>query len=74
MAYIRKYTDEMALKIIDENDNAVSLRQVSDGLGCTKLTADTLLKSMIYAKQIKRSNKGTDKKPFFIYSQVDKNV
>ena len=74
MAFKPKYTDEMILEIIDKKDNMVSLRNVSDGLGCSKLTADNRLKSLIASHIVQRVNVGTDKKPFFIYKRGDKNV
>lgn len=74
MAYKQKYTDEMILEIIDKKDNMVSLRNVSDALGCSKLTADNRLKSLIASNHVKRVNVGTEKKPIFIYKRVDENV
>lgn len=74
MTFKQKYTDEMILDIIDKKENMVSLRQVSDALGCSKLTADNRLKSLIASNQVKRVNVGTEKKPFFIYKRSDMNV
>lgn len=70
MTFQKKYTDEMILKIIDENDNIVSSKQVMEGLGCVKLTANNLLKSMAASKKITAKNVGTINKPVWIYSRT----
>lgn len=71
MTYKKKYTDEMILNLIDEHDNIISPRQVIDGFGCSKMTADSLLKTMAMSGKIKQVNVGTEERAVWIYSRLN---
>ena len=72
MTYQKKYTDNMIFEIIDEHDNIISPRQVIEGLGCAKMTADSLLKTMAMSGKIKQVNVGTEDRAVWIYSRKER--
>jgi len=73
MTFKKKYTDEMVMRIVEKYSDIVSTRQIQDTLGCTQVTANTLLKNMLATGKLSRVNIGTDNKPVWVYSRVNKS-
>ena len=72
MVFKQKYTDDMVLKVFDKYNNILSLRQLSDSLGCSKLTADNIMKRMIIDGAVQKVNMGAkDKKNSWVYKRIE---
>lgn len=72
MVFKQKYTDDMVLEVFDKYNNILSLRQLSDSLGCSKLTADNIMKRMIIDGTVQKVNVGAkDKKNSWVYKRIE---
>ena len=72
MKFKKKYTDEMVMGLLKKHSDIMAPRQMADKLGCSKVTLENLLRSMLEQGQVRRVNVGTDKKKNWIYSRVNK--
>ena len=72
MVFKQKYTDNMVMGVFDKYNNILSLRQLSDSLGCSKLTADNIMKRMIIDGTVQKVNMGAkDKKNSWVYKRIE---
>ena len=72
MVFKQKYTDNMVMEVFDKYNNILSLRQLSDSLGCSKLTADNIMKRMIIDGAVQKVNMGAkDKKNSWVYKRIE---
>lgn len=67
--YQKKFTSGQVLALLRSREK--SLREVIDSLGCSKSTAENLIKILLETNQIQRRNVGSEKKPLWMYSSKD---
>lgn len=68
MSYAKKYTTDAVLALLAKSKPELSMRQISDGLGCSTRTTKKLLRELRMMKKLIMRNVGTDKKPMWMYS------
>ncbi len=64
--YQKKFTTGQVLALLGGREKM--LREITDGLGCSKSTAENLVKILLETKKIKRRNVGSEKKSLWMYS------
>lgn len=64
--YQKKFTTVQVLALL--HDHEKSLREIIDSLGCSKSTAENLIKLLLETNNIQRRNVGSEKKPLWMYS------
>lgn len=69
--YQKRFTTEQVLTLLHQHEK--SLREIINGLGCCRSTADNLIKIMLETNKIKRRNIGSEKKALWIYSSIEAN-
>lgn len=69
--YQKKFTTEQVLTLLHAREK--SLREILDSLGCSRSTAENLVKILLEMNKIKRRNVGSEKKPLWMYSSIEAN-
>jgi predicted transcriptional regulator len=69
--YQKKFTSGQVLTMLRGREK--TLREITDGLACSKSTAENLVKILLETKKINRRNVGSEKKPLWMYSSRETN-
>ena len=73
MTFQQKYSDDDIISIIEEYNDIATSTDIMEELKCTKATANMRLRNLVTSGQVVKINKGSQKKPFFIYSRGNKH-